>query len=394
MKNVVKLTIMCVLTMPAFARGADGPKLVGERVVMKPKEARSHARNLRLSPGGRHVLFLRQEYRQSKTVLPSPRTTSRPGNMLHVSAMVLRDLKTGKDKPVPVPPFADNIARPYMRNNRFDASGAKMAVMVGTDPKHNGGEGRNEMQLAIYDLATDKVRKLELKGTYILPMFTGGGKQIVAFVSDSKNNHQLYVTPVEKINLRKLSQSGWPLEPCPTADLLPIFLLPDRRATSRPSTSKFVLYDLKADKVRAQFKIGTRRQIPDLPLQWTLDGRYLYYLDQSPEGVGRGKPKIVTRIWDVRKAREAGIVDSATPIGPGPNGTMVMFAKGSRMLLHDPASGSLWYLAKALPLDARGKYVLYGSSVDTEMTVYVAEIVMPAKRKPSNANAGAKGDVK
>ena len=151
MKNAVKLTLLCVLTMPAFARAADAPKLVGEKEVMKNSKNFQHFyKYLRLSPDGRYLLFLRHEYRRGKTVLasrPPVRTTTgpRPRGEEEVKtflAMVLHDVKTGKDKPVPVPALADfpfrNFVRMYLHGTIFDASGTKMVVMVGADPKHNG----------------------------------------------------------------------------------------------------------------------------------------------------------------------------------------------------------------------------------------------------------------
>jgi hypothetical protein len=171
------------------------------------------------------------------------------------------------------------------------------------------------------------------------------------------------------------------------------------RATSRSGASKFVLYDLKSDAVTTQLDIG-KEGLAALKfkrgstLQWTGDGRYLYYVDLSVDSGGRRRTKCFTRIWDVRKSREAAILDGVTPVGPGPNGTMVMrrryFATSRpsgddayRTLLHDPASGSLRGISNPRDhvLDVQGKWLLLlrddaNSVLDK---VCIAKIVLPAK---------------
>lgn len=54
MKNAVMLAVLCVLVVAAVAQGEDGPKLVGDKAVMKPGavHANEYDRAVRLSPGG------------------------------------------------------------------------------------------------------------------------------------------------------------------------------------------------------------------------------------------------------------------------------------------------------------------------------------------------------
>jgi len=350
MKTKLGLSIACVLMISSVVAAAGGVKLANEKQIMTiPTSGDGRVLvtpgSMRLSPDGKGLLFIRRE----KIKIEGGKKT-RTGYRL-----VLRDLATGTDKVLPIPAlFDDDYATMYVALNPFDKTGAKIVVPTGDDANGDGliDPKSEKMYVGIYDVATGKVRKLDMTDSIVFPGFDATGTKIVALLMSRDGGDmkgQLVVTPVDKPKLRVLSTWGLPHPMGPKSNLLPLMLPPDRTTTaaSRPSAPepRFVLLDIQTDKIVTDLPVHKRNsKLDDVVSQWTTDGRYLYYIDAKIEGDGDGgRRRYAAHIYDVKKRADAGFVDGMIAIGPGPGPTtMVMAGRDSApsVGLHDAATGA------------------------------------------------------
>jgi len=333
MKNAVKLTLLCVLAMSAVAHAADAPKLVGEKEIMKLDDSIAYRENngawsMRLSPDGRRVLYIRKK--TYKTTRADGTQRDRPGYKL-----VLRDLKTGKDTVVPVPAlFDDDFAVAWLSMTVFDPAGKTLIVPASQDGNKNGLMERTETcKPGLYDIASGKLKTLDVEGNMIFPTFHPNGKMLVVLAlkgAGAPTDVKVHVTPTDKIKFRTLGKAGLIRSISPTSDLMAILLVTEGE---RPRPGKCVLYDLKTDTVKAELadKDQCRRLTEHNP-QWTADGRYVYHIMvKNEQRDGRRHSEVLTRIWDVKAGKEVGILSGVAPVGPGPGkGTMVLAKPSAR----------------------------------------------------------------
>jgi len=327
MKNAVKLTLLCVLTMSTVAHAKDAPKLVGEKEIMKLNDNIAYRRHqgawsMRLSPDGRRVLYLRKK--TYKTTRADGSQRDRRGYKL-----VLRDLKTGKDTVVPVPAlFDDSFAVAWMSMTVFDPTGRTLIVPAGQDGNKNGLMERTEKcKAGLYDIASEKLKTFDIESNVIFPTFHPDGKTLVVLALEgarTPTDVKVHITPTDKIKFRTLSKAGMIRSLSPTSDLMAIVLLTEGE---RPRPGRCVLYDLKTDTVKAELvgKDQTRTLLEHNP-QWTADGRYIYHIIIKDDvRDGRSHSETMTRIWDAKAGKEVSIISGVAPIGPGPDrGTMVL----------------------------------------------------------------------
>ena len=328
MKNAVMLTLLCVLAMSAVARAADGPKLVGEKEIMKLDEnIIAYGQNrgiysMRLSPDGRRVLYIRRKI--YKITSADGKQRDRRGYKL-----ILRDLKTGKETPVPVPAlFGGDFAAAWLSMTVFDPTGKTLVVPASQDANKNDLMERTERcKAGLYDIASGKLTILDVEGNIAFPTFHPNGKTLVVLAIEragASRDAKVHITPRDKIKFRKLSRAGMIRSISPTSDLMVMMLLTEGE---RPRPGKCVLYDLKTDTVKAELAGQEQsRRIMEHHPQWTADGRYVYHvIIKDEERDGRHHSEILTRIWDVKAGREVSILSGVAPIGPGPGkGTMVL----------------------------------------------------------------------
>ena len=400
MKKTLELAAACVLAACAVVRAQDAPKLVGEKTIMKLDDGIEHRRSagawwMRLSPRARRVLYVRQTKWMYKTRRKDGTERQRRGYKL-----VLRDLKTGKDTPVPIPALFDRgFAIACLSMTVFDAAGKTLVVPVGEDAnKDDYWEPRpplnEKCKLGLYDIASGKLKTPGLKADLIVPTYHPNGKTLVvlAMERDAKKA-KVHVTPTDKIRFRLLSKPGFPRSLCPTSDLMAMLVLSEGQ---RPRRGKFVLYDLKGDTVKAELIAGEEigKMTSDNP-QWTADGRYLYYaVVKEEERDGRKLRKVFTRIWDAKAGKEAGTLSGVCPIGAGPGaGTMVLTklphteqrprAPGE-IVLHAQGDKTLGQElhrlgdASTRPISTQGKWLLFiRKDANGNEAACMAEIALP-----------------
>ena len=406
MKHAVILTLLCVLAMSAVALSADGPKLVGEKVILtldknivyNPYRGIYAPHAMRLSPDGLRVLYLR-----SKWYLRAVSATRANGPQLSyrsAAAMVtLRDLKTGKDTFVPVPALLGPAGgQTWMSLTMFDPSGKRLIVPVCKDRNGNRYTERGEkVSPGLYDIASGKLTTLDIEGDSICPSFHPDGKSLVVTVYKKSGvswEPKLYVSPTDKIKFRTLSQAGVLRSISPTSNLIAMQLFTEGE---RPRPKNLILYDLKTDTAKSvlvgKYQGGGGMQ--NNP-QWTSDGRYIYHvIVKDEQRDGRRQRKILTRIWDTRTNKEVGLLPDVAPVGPGPGkGTMVLVRfpaiTGPRTLpkivLHAQDNKTLGKTMHPLgdistyPISTQGKWLLFVRiEPKGKKTVCIAEISLPKK---------------
>jgi len=352
------------------------PALVNEKLLLTETEqvrfdVDEHM--MRLSPDAKRLLYVRRE------TVPGPRRP-RTGYRLY-----LRDLASGKDRPLPVPAFEGPDPLQVMLA-MFDPSGRKIAVAAGIDDNRNGvydsyGGRAEKGQPAVYDVATGKLTRLEPADEIVVPVFDRTGKRLIVYTANGGQN--LSVADLGGSEPRRLGLAGVPRTPCPTADVIPLAVL-GHTARGGHFLRRLALFDLRAEREVAVLKTGTDsgRVIVESALQWTVDGRYLYYTDRRNDKHKRR----YTRVWDRWTGREAAVVTGTIPIGPGPTKTTMVlfdrFARGpDRVRLHDAATGKSWPLGGQdqgmRPICTQGKFLVY-SKRTPRLGAYAAEITPPA----------------
>ena len=389
MQRAILLVTLGVLALASAAPG-DGPKLDKQKLIVADDGKADVAKFMhtaRLSPDGRHLLYM-----QVKRV-PFGAQAGQPARQRRIYHPILRDLKTGKDKPLPIPAYMhDELAVATISGRIFDLGGKKIALGAGIDTDNDGlHDFRTEkMHSVVYDIASGKLTKLPVIDTAVLAKFdrTGKGLIIMSMSGGAERKGKLLTTPLDKPKLRQLGKWGFPRGVCPGADVLALLLPPEQGAKRRVN---FILYDLKADKQIAELPTHEQNtKLDDYCPQWTSDGRYLYYMDVKYDMQGeRRERKLLTRIWDRTKGREAGIVVDVVPIGPGPGKSTMVVAKDrgrAQMFLHDAATSASHSLGKDTmnAIAGEGKYLLYADKpADGKSGIYMAEIVPAKKDKPA-----------
>ena len=388
MRNLLPATLIvtCVVACAEVVGAEKAAKIVDEKAIFALGDDlnwREYAGvgRMRLSPDGAKLLFLRRQ-----------------GNDLQTRSywLVLRDIKAGKDKDLKIPGYHDDDMAAFMlAGNVFDPAGKRLALGAGMDANKNGrhdvrGETPEKMQVALYDLATDKTTRIGETGDVVLASFDRTGKGLVIIAADRKaEDGKMFITPLDKIKLRQLSLWGLPRGICPTGDVVALLLPPDAaaRAGGQRPKPEVVLFDLAKDKVVAKLPLReSNTKLDDLCPQWTGDGRYLYYLGiDRDEQTGDGKCE--SRIWDRAKGKSVPEVPGTIPIGPGPTATTMVLAPyasagGDKPVVHDAKADKMWAVdGPAIRLIAsQGRYVVYAKKGDDgKETVYRGRISLPAK---------------
>jgi hypothetical protein len=358
---------------------------------------------MRLSPDGLRMLYIRSK---------DYKITRKDGTQRDSTGfkLILRDLKTGKDTPVPIPALSGHyIELTWMSMTVFDPTGRTLIVPVGQDGNKNGlMEITEKYKPGLYDIASRKLTALDVEGNMIFPTFHPNGKTLV--VMSMKGDHDLadvkvHVTPSDKTKLRVLGKGGLIRSICPTSGIMPMMLLTEGE---RPQPDKYVLYDLKTDTVKSDLVDRDQGgRLSRFNPQWTEDGRYLHYLTVKEEQRdGRVHTEAVTRIWDAKTGKEVGVLSGVAPIGAGPGkSTMVLdrpltwpwgnLPAEPGIYLHSQGDKGLGHKlhrlgdAATYPLSTQGKWLLFIREDSLEVQrakrvkgsgkVCLAEIVLPKK---------------
>ncbi len=128
MRRAIVLTTLGVLALISAA-AAEGPKLVKPKLLVADDgtdEVFKSMHSARLSPDGKHLLYMRVK----QVALPA--RDGRPARKRRFYRLILRDLKTGKDKPLPIPAYMDDeIAVCMLSANIFATGGGRIALGAG-----------------------------------------------------------------------------------------------------------------------------------------------------------------------------------------------------------------------------------------------------------------------
>jgi hypothetical protein len=384
MKTTNRFACLLVLAIASAASAQDAKpqstlKVVKETKIFKLDKSRDISENsglhsMRISPDGKTLLYVE---RIPQAPNPQSRRSYRLG---------LRDIKTGKDTVLPGAPFrSDDFLVSYVSMHPFDATGKTLILPVGLSEN-------NESALCVYDIATAKLTKLDVKAAGFFPSYDAAGKNLIVFTilmgkrGPDMTNSKIVVSPVDKVKFRTISVLGLPRTPCPTGDILPIVLMPGRSNPDGPLKSDLVVYDMKTDKIIAAPPIVSGSKLDDFNPQWTGDGRYLYYVDtekdKTPEG--RTRYKRIMRVWDRKKAIEHSITQDLIPIGPAPGktGMIVIGKKNYAYSIHDPSTGKTSPIldGKTKIISITGRFmVCVKKDQDGAKSVYRTEIAPVAK---------------
>ncbi|MBL7133497.1 MAG: hypothetical protein ISS78_05315 [Phycisphaerae bacterium] len=371
---------VCAAMAPKDDDKSPAAKLVDEKVIFKFTGDKDTAPgrdpgSMKLSPDGKRLLYIRRK-----------RLEVGKGSPTRAYEVRLRTLAGGEEVVLPIPAYTwDDIPRMMISMNVFDAAGKRIVLGIGVDKNNDGLHKHREekLQPAFYDIAKDKVTKLDVTDEIVLPTFDRTGKGLIIIAATEKaRTGKMYTTPADKIKLKECGTWGLPRSTCPTADVIPLLLPPKRDADGRRGKWEFVLYDLANDKIAAKLPMDERNtMLDDYNPQWTADGRYLYYVDVKMAEAG-GRRVTFTRIWDRKEGKLAGEIEKAVAIGPGPTKTTMVLSRRrmSSLMIHDAASGKTWQLASGQPIrpaSVTSKYILYVKFNGEERTLCRARIALP-----------------
>lgn len=337
---------------------------------------------MRLSPDGKKLLYIRFE---QKAAGPQGRRGKRPPNLCR---LVLRDLETREDTLLPMASFTWEDPLAFLLSKPvFDKDSRTLVMIASTDANRDGvHQQRTEVvQPVVYDIASGGVRKLGISGQAVVPMFDRTGNVVVGCWNKRWPRGKMFVLNTQGEGNRELNAPGIPLALNPTRELAVVYTLPSRRS-SRTAKKKPVcsIYDLQRDRLVARLPVSLgNTKLDDISPQWTRDGRYLYYIDVH---VREQSPQLVTRIWETTTGKQAGVIEEAYPVGPGPGNTMVLASWDEQVntakgLVHDPGSGETSAIrdVTGMVIYAGGGKVLFArKAIGRTHIVYLAEIEAPA----------------
>ncbi|MCD4825202.1 MAG: hypothetical protein K8S55_11385 [Phycisphaerae bacterium] len=399
MKNVWILIVTGVLCVQVSSVAAGkAARLVNEKQILDSKTV-SHKRlayrgtyALQLSPHGKELLYRRH--------------ATKPAD-ISCYELALRNIANGKDTILPIPAFHEGDWPAMMlKNNLFDATGAKIIIGTGVDANGDGILREPERgQLVAYDIATGKLTPLLERGCPLLIMSTIRKGKGVALTAIWDTAILCTITLGQSNKIYPVAK--WPLcmifSISPTADLVAM-MVPDEKSKNKwPPEFKFVLYDYRAKTITAT--LPDKLSIKD-PCRWTRDGRYLCYVCKPHTPKGRKK---VVRFWDCRNKQSKIVADGVLAgIGPGnstilvttpwkkPDKTSGKKPEKIQSTLYDISSGKPVKLGEwpVRAICTGGKYLLYAKpDKDGKTAIYRAEIVLPKPpAKGKNAKKEPVGD--
>lgn len=319
---------------------------------------------VRLSPDGKTILYRRPVGGAAEV---------EPGDPSVVYELVLQEVESGKETVLPTGPIPSGYDTIFTRFNCFDASGRSMVFARFTEAPPPDGDGirrRPQMELIMYDIATATTRPTGVRGGEVMAKFDRTGKGLVLTIGRG-----MAVASLADLKVRPLAAPGFLQSVCPTADVVAVYAVSPPVAGVRKK--RLVLYDLAADKGIRDIPIHERNsQLDDLETQWTADGRYLHYVDFRDNPANAKAPIPVTRVWDRVADKEAGVIDDAIAVGPGPTPTSMVLRRQEEVILHDAPSGrsAVIVAGPAKAEHAGGRRVAYSTtSAEGKTTLHVID---------------------
>jgi hypothetical protein len=394
-----RLVVTCVVLLVFFgvSGAAEPDKTAGAKLVdvepifalsddAKVRETQGFG-SMKLSPDGKKLLYIRR-----REVAPAAE-----GRSVRAYDLILRDLVTKKEKPLKIPAYTwDDIAIMMLSMNVFDPAGDRITLAAGVDRNGNGlhdyRDAKEPLQAILYDLASDKITTIDVQASIVLSTFDRTGKRLIIIKAErDARTGNMFTTPADKIDLKACSCWGLPRSVCPTADLLPLVILPSRETPGERSKMTFVAFDLNSDKILCTLPTHERNtKLDDCNPQWTANGRLLYYVDveMTPDNGGQQRKRL-SRIWDRTSRKVVGRVDRVVAIGPVATKTAMLLASresgSDELVVHDHAAGKRWMLSgeSVRPINVQGGYILYvRADKNGKQTLYRARVQLP-EAKPA-----------
>jgi hypothetical protein len=360
-------------------------EIVNERRILKPMLA------ARLNPGGTHLIY-------PKTI---KKDSNNGENFFDLEAF---DLTTSKKQIISVQ-LPTGYETVFTRFNCFDPSGVRLSDFrrkLWVDRLLEKSKISKETEVVLYDLKARKFITTGLKGKDQLARFDNTAKYLYLSDTSAGRGGRVMKVNLSDFKSKPTSLPGWVHSPCMYSEYSTVFVLRPAPATAPQSssgrrrrrprlhTAGLEIWNLSTDKKIAELPVHQdNSRLDDIEAQWTLDGRYVYYLDLSgPAGSRDLEP--LTRIWDVKANEAKPSITGAISVGPGPGrNTMVMARLEGRiidgMLLHDVQKDRTISFGpkNARVIHAWGNKIIYVQPDNGTEMVYVADI-SPANIDPND----------
>lgn len=324
----------------------------------------------RLSPDGAFMLYTPRDARED-------------------SPLVLRELATGRETPLPLGRQERGMADVFTRFNFFSPDGRRMILMR---PKNvQPLPQRPEFELVLFNIDKSQAIPIPITGGMSIAQFTPHGEKLVVSPMGAGRGEgiQSEWIDLETMQRQPLNLTGWVQSVSPKQDLATIYKPAARpRPATAPATRPagprsdrrmhFLLWDLSKDQQVAELPTHPRNSaLDDVQAIWSGDGRYVAYHD-SPENEGDRWP--VTRIWDTNEQKAVALIRDTTPIGPGPAGTdFVLTSLGegaAHILVHDASANRTTIISAGTKqlVHAHGDCILYITEKDGRPTLCLARL--------------------
>jgi len=316
--------------------------------VIRPR--RYAAFSARLSPDGKHLLF------------PSLRE-----NKDYTYRLVLLDIAANRETEIPID-LPEGYETVCTRFNFFNPKGDKLALFA-TKQYPNP----TVMEIVIYDIPSKTIRRSPISGNATMAQFAYTGKGLLV----SQHNSFVARASVTDFSMGKPLASGW-IHSCNSyLPFAAVFQQPNPR---RPNAA-FALLNLESGESTPLPMHEENSGLDDVTSHWSLDGRYLFYLDVAGDGNDQLRP--VIRVWNSKENREKALVHGVMCLGPGPTADLMLMTsteetdRGS-VRVYSIASGSLSSLeTQAIrAIHAYRNRIAYAATLDGTERIYVAELVL------------------
>ncbi len=346
------LIILSCLTMIGSEAIASfnlaNPKVVlpASRII-SPR--RSPEFSARLSPDGKHILFPQQVKDKDETY-----------------RLVLFDIETNKETEVPVD-FPRGYETVFTRFNFFSPKGDKLALF-----SMKQYPNPTVTEVVIYDIPSNKLTTTNITGHSTMAQFDSTGEKLVV----SQHNSYVAVASIDDYSISKPLESGWVHSCNPYSPFSAVFQQPN----PRQKQLGFKLLNLDSKKAVQLPVYEKNRKLDDVTSQWSLDGRYLFYVDVDLDS--NRQPTLMIRVWDIKEAQEKAAVHNVICLGPGPTSNLMLMAsteeayRGS-IKLYDIESESLSAVGdiSIKAVHAWGDNIIYVSTENGTESIYVADII-------------------
>jgi hypothetical protein len=233
----------------------------------------------------------------------------------------------------------------------------------------------------IYDIPSESITATNITGNSTMAQFDSTGQHLVV----SQHNSYVVLASVNDFSIGKRLESGWVHSCSPYSPFTAVFQQPN----PRQKQVGFKLIHLESQKAYPLPVHNKNRRLDDITSQWSLDGRYIFYLDIALDGNSRLTQ--IIRVWDVNENREKAKVHDVICLGPGPTSNLMLMASTEEadqgnVRLYDIESDSLSSVGNISLKSIHGwrDRIIYVATEDGTERIYVADVVDTATSTNNN----------